>query len=159
MKYLKFSILFIALMAQVGAALGQSVVSEIPEHKADTTIVRHWQESIFIVYYRNSDNDNWFLLVDSTMPGVLRIPVPPEVTVNDFRIMNDTVFLGGHYMSYTTPMGLLACFSINDFYNATGNYYWGVTMATEMPDIYVTPHVHDQITDITRIALYNSGGY
>lgn len=39
MKYLKFSILFIALMAQVGAVLGQSVVSEIPEHKADTTIV------------------------------------------------------------------------------------------------------------------------
>lgn len=160
MKYLKFSILFIALMAQVGAALGQSVVSEIPEHKADTTIVRYWQESIFIVYYRNSDNDNWFLLVDSTMPGVLRIPVPQEVTVNDFRIFNDTVFVGGNYLDVLgTKHGLLACFAINDFYNASGYYYWVVTNATIMPDIYVTPPVFDQITDITRIAVYDSNGF
>lgn len=158
MKYLRLSILFVVLLTQMCAVFGQSVVSMMPEHRSDTTIVRYWQGGISVVYTHTRDDDNWFLLMDSAVSQVRRIVVPPEVTVNDFRIFHDTVFVCGHYMSGTTQMGLLVCFGINDFYSAFGNYRYGLATATPMPDIATLPPVNDLICDILRIAVYDSGG-
>ena len=98
MKGLKYIFLFITLLFQTGVIWGQSSVSEVPEHKSDTSIVRYWKDGINVVYTHNSDGENWFLLVDSAVTQVLRIAVPTEMTVNDFRILNDSVFFGGHYV-------------------------------------------------------------
>ena len=148
------------LLSSLCAVRGQSVVSEVHEHKTDTTIVRHWQESIFIVYSHNSDNENWFLLVDTIVPQVWRIVVPPEVTVNDFRIYHDTVVLGGNHVDITgKKRGLLAYFAINDFYSGTGNYYYGVMPQTVMPDISISTNTFNQICDILRLAVYDSSGH
>ena len=159
MKNVKINILFmVLLLSPLCATWGQSTVSEVQFTKSDTSIVRYWQGSISIVYTHNIDNNNWFLLVDTTVPHVRRIEVPNNVTVNDFRILHDTVFVCGHHVDGSgTQRGLLAYFAIQDFYNGSGAYNWGVTIQTPMPDCY-SGGCYNQISDITRLAVYDSNG-
>lgn len=116
MKSMRFSILIVALLLSPLCAIGgQSTVSEVNNTKSDTTIVRCWQDGISVVYTHNADNNNWFLLVDTTVPHVRRIAVPSDVTVNDFRILHDTVYIGGHHVDGSgTQRGLLAFFDIHE---------------------------------------------
>ena len=166
MKNMKIKILFmVLLLSPLCAAWGQSMVNDVPPIPSDTSIVRYWQQGVCIVYTHNKDNENWFLLVDSAMPQVRRIAVPENVTVNDFRIFNDTVFIGGHVvLGMGNLYGLLACFAIQDFYNGMGSYHWIVTLPTPMPDCLCgeEPYLsncENQIYDVTRLYVYDSGGY
>ena len=160
--HLKAFALFLLLLP-LCVARGQSVVTEVHDTKSDTTIVRYWAEGINIVYTHNRDNDNYFLLVDATLPQVLRITVPSYVTVNDFRILHDSVFLCGHVGSGSSAQGLLACFAIQDFYNGAGNAHYWLAWQTNMPDCVNDPalgggYCQNQIYDITRMAVYDSSG-
>lgn len=168
MNKLKSVVLFaILLLSSSCAAWGQSMVADVQSSVSDTSIVRYWQSSISIVYSKEGSDPGWFMLVDTMAPEVRRIPVPGNVTVNDFRILNDTVFLGGRYdVGGGNPLGLLACFAIQDFYNASGYYHWAVAMTTSMPDCLYDPgygsvldSCQNQIYDITRLAVFDSGGY
>ena len=145
----------ICLLLAAGSAWGQSTIHEIPTYESDTTIVRYWHESISVMYTSNSVTYNkYFLLVDENSSSVRRIAVPKDVTVNDFRILNDKVYLGGHYKDPTgLQRGLLAWFDINDFYVGGGNYHWMLTGQTSMPDCYCGGCTN-LIYDITRLALY-----
>lgn len=156
MKVLKFSLLFIALLMPLGAALGQSRVSEVLENESDTTIVRYWKENVNIVYTCISEfQGKFFLLVDESSPTVLRIAVPQEVTVNDFRILHDMVYVGGHYVDGTgSQHGLLACFDIQDFYSGLGNYNWMAMLPTVMPDNY-GGGFYNHVYDVVRLAVYD----
>ena len=138
MKKLKFSILFALLLSSLSTVVGQSSIGEIPNNMSDTSIVRYWQEGINIVYsYHWQSGEKFFLMVDENSPIVRRIAVPKEMTVNDFRILGDWVYFGGHHKDGTGYVqGLLACFEINDFYNGSGNYHWEVMLRTSMPDCY-----------------------
>ena len=162
--HLKAYALFLLLLP-LCVARGQSNVSVIPENVSDTSIVRYWKNNICIVYACNKAlKDKYFLLVDQATSAVLRIEVPQEATVNDFRILHDSVFLCGNYMLAGAPQGLLSCFAIQDFYNGTGHYRWMVTMPTPMPDCLYDPifggcSCSNQITDVTRMAVYDSSGY
>ncbi len=160
MKGLKFSILFISILFQAGVVWGQSMVSEVPEHKSDTTIVRYWKEGISVVYTHNSDDENWFLLVDSTVSQVQRIAVPPEMTVNDFRILHDSVYFGGHYVeSSGNQRGMLALFDIQDFYTGAGSFNYMRMQPTPMPDCYLnlgySTYAQNQVYDVVRLAVYD----
>ena len=165
MKQLYFKAIVLSLLLlPLCAARGQSVVTEVQYTKSDTTIVRYWTEEISIVYTHNSDNDNFFLLVDATLPNVLRITVPSYVTVNAFRIHHDSVFLCGHVGSGGSQQGLLACFAIQDFYNGSGNAHYGLTQQTDMLDCGHDPllgggYCQNKIYDITRMAVYDSLGF
>lgn len=158
------SFALLLLLLPLCAARGQSVVTEVQYTKSDTTIVRYWTEEISIVYTHNSDNDNFFLLVDATLPNVLRITVPSYVTVNDFRIHHDSVFLCGHVGSGGSQQGLLACFAIQDFYNGSGDFHYGATDLTPMLDCGIDPafgggFCRNMIYDIMRMAVYDSSGF
>ncbi|MBR3412267.1 MAG: hypothetical protein IKG81_06230 [Bacteroidales bacterium] len=163
---IKTFVLFLLLLP-LCAARSQSLVSQIPENESDTSIVRYWKDDISIVYTLNKKSeflDKYFLLVDEASSVVLRIDVPQEATVNDFRILHDSVFLCGNYMLAGAPQGLLACFAIQDFYNGAGNYRWMVTQQTDMYDCGYDPllgggYCQNQITDILRLAVYDSSGY
>ena len=160
MKGLKYIFLFITLLFQTGVIWGQSSVSEVPEHKSDTSIVRYWKDGINVVYTHNSDGENWFLLVDSAVTQVLRIAVPTEMTVNDFRILNDSVFFGGHYVDTSgNQRGLLAFFDILDFYTGSGSYNYMTMLPTPMPDCYLdlgyTVYATNQVSDVIRLAVYD----
>ena len=157
MKVLRFSILFIVLLMPPGAALGQSQTSEVTGHRSDTTIVRYWKEAASVVYTHNSYDENWFLLVDSAVLHVQKMAVPPYVTVNDFRILHDTVFVGGHYVLGGTPMGLLACFAINDFYTGAGTYHWDAASSAPMVGGPMDG-CQSYLCDIARLAVYDSSG-
>ncbi|MBQ6068588.1 MAG: hypothetical protein IJK84_03710 [Bacteroidales bacterium] len=156
MKILRFSLLLVLLLILSGSVWGQSNVSVIQENESDTTIVRYWQEDICVVYTCISEfQDKYFLLVDESSPSVLRITVPQEVTVNDFRILHDSVYVGGNHVDGTGyQRGLLACFDIQDFYNGSGNYNWMVMMPTTMPDCY-GGCFNNQVYDVARLALYD----
>lgn len=156
MKSMRFSILIVALLlSPLCAVWGQSTVSVVNNTKSDTTIVRYWQDGISVVYTHNADNNNWFLLVDTTVPHVRRIAVPSDVTVNDFRILHDRVYVGGHQVDFSGHQrGLLAFFDIQDFYTGAGNYNWMVTLMTSMIDCYFGG-CHNQIYDITRLAVFD----
>ena len=148
----------------LSVARGQSVVTEVHDTKSDTTIVRNWTEEISIVYTHNSNNDNYFLLVDATLSQVRRITVPSYVTVNDFRIHHDSVFLCGHAIMSGTQYGLLTCFAIQDFYNGSGYFHYGATYLTNMLDCGIDPafggcYCQNMIYDITRMAVYDSSGF
>ena len=146
------------------AVRGQSVVTEVQYTKSDTTIVRHWTEGISIVYTHNRVEGSYFLLVDASLPHVLRIAVPSYVTVNDFRIHHDSVFLCGHVGSGGSQQGLLACFAIQDFYNGSGDFHYGATYLTDMLDCGNDPalgggYCRNMIYDIMRITVYDSSGF
>ena len=160
--HLKAFTLFLLLLP-LYVARGQSVVTEVQYTMSDTTIVRYWTEGINIVYTHNSSNDNYFLLVDASVAQVRRIAVPSYVTVNDFRILHDSVFLCGHVGSSSSQQGLLACFAIQDFYNGSGNAHYGVAQWNPMPDCGIDPafggcYCQNLIYDITRMAVYDSIG-
>ena len=165
MKKVRITVLLVVLLLPLCGALGQSLVSEVQNTDSDTSIVRYWNSSISVVYSHREGDLGWFLLVDSLSPEVQRVPVPDNVTVNDFRILNDTVFVGGHYVDGGgTLHGLLACFAIQDFYNGAGNYRWAAAMWSPMPDcLYgLEPSLSNcmnMIYDITRLVVYDSGGY
>ena len=161
--HLKAFALFLLLLP-LCAVRGQSVVTEVQYTKSDTTIVRHWTEGISIVYTHNSDNDNYFLLVDPTVVQVRRIAVPSYVTVNDFRILHDSVFLCGHVIWSGTQYGLLTCFAIQDFYNGSGDFHYGATYLTDMLDCGNDPalgggYCRNMIYDILRMTVYDSSGF
>ena len=119
MNKLRFNILLIILSLPLGSVFGQSQISEMTTMGSDTTIVRYWQEDISVVYTcSNATKDKYFILVDKTTPVIHRIAVPQDVTVNDFRIYDHIVYVGGHHVDGTGyQRGLLACFDINDFFN------------------------------------------
>ena len=125
MNKLRFNTLLITLFLPFGAVFGQSQISDMPTMVSDTTIVRYWQEDISVVYTcSNATKDKYFILVDKTTPVIHRIAVPQDVTVNDFRIYDQMVYLGGHHVDGSGyQRGLLACFDINDFYVGSGNYH------------------------------------
>ena len=155
---IKTFVLFLLLLP-LCTARGQSLVSQIPENESDTSIVRYWKNDISIVYACNREfKDKHFLLVDEGVSTVLSISVPEYVKVNDFRILHDSVFVVGHTTLTGSPMGLFACFDIQDFYNGTGNYRWMVTLQTSMPDCY-GGCCQNQIYDVTRLAVFDSSGY
>ena len=160
--HLKAFALFLLLLP-LCVARGQSVVTEVQYTKSDTTIVRYWTEGISIVYTHNRVEGSYFLLVDASLPHVLRIAVPSYVTVNDFRIHHDSVFLCGHVGSGGSQQGLLTCFAIQDFYNGSGNAHYGLTQLTPMLDCGNDPalgggYCQNMIYDITRMAVYDSIG-
>ena len=166
MKNLKFnSLMAVLLMLPLCTVRGQSNVSIIPENESDTSIVRYWKNGISIVYACNKEFKNkHFLLVDEGVSTVLSISVPEYVKVNDFRILHDSVFVVGHTTLTGSPMGLFACFDIQDFYNGTGYYRWMVTLQTNMPDCLIDPLLgsgfcQNQITDVIRMAVFDSSGY
>lgn len=167
MKNLKYSILLVVLLFPLYAAWGQSAVCGVVANESDSTIVRYWRENVCLAYVHNNSNDKWFVLVDTMLSQVRRIAIPPEATVNDFRIFHDTVFVCGHYDYGGSQYGLLACFAVNDFYSGSGIYHSGLTMGTPMVDCYNggpgTPYpmepCSDTIYDIVRLAVYDSGGY
>ena len=156
MKRFNISILFAVLLLCVSAVKGQSVVSDVLNHSSDTTIVRYWKEDINIVYTCISEfQDKYFLLVDETSPIVYRIAVPQGMTVNDFRILHDMVYVGGHHVDGTGyQRGLLACFDIQDFYSGVGTYHWMVMQLTVMPDCY-GGGCYNQVCDVVRLAVYD----
>ena len=163
--YFRFIALFLLLLPMC-AARGQSQVSHIPANESDTSIVRYWENDISIVYTFDKGSefmDKYFLLADESAPTVRRIAVPQDVTVNDFRIHHDSVFLCGHVGSGGSQQGLLACFAIQDFYNGSGNAHYGLTQLTPMLDCGNDPalgggYCQNMIYDITRMAVYDSIG-
>ena len=160
MKNMKYNFLMaLMLLLPLCMVRGQSNVSITPEYESDTSIVRFWKNDISIVYSYNSvKHDKHFLLVDETSTIVPRIEVPQDATVNDFRIMHDSVFLCGHYMVAGAPHGLFACFDIQDFYNGAGYYRWMITLPTSMPDCY-GGGCTNMVYDVTRLAVFDSSGY
>ena len=70
--------------------------------------------------------------------------------------MDDSVFVGGCYYFSGQPYGLIACFSIQDFYNGGGSYKAEIYLPTLMPDIW-TNNCFDHITNIRRLTLFKDG--
>ena len=165
MKQIHFKVfaLFLFLLP-LCVARGQSQVSHFPANESDTSIVRYWKNDVSIVYACDKAvKDKHFLLVDEGMPTVRRIAVPQDVTVNDFRILHDSVFAVGYTMRTGKPLGLFACFDIQDFYNGSGYYRWMVTRQSDMYDCGNDPLLGggfciNQIYDVTRLAVYDSSG-
>ena len=161
MKKISFSILLIYsifIFLPTCRIWGQSKVMDIPAVPSDTSIVRYWTSGKSIVYSRVNGSDNYFLLVDEAS-DVLKIKVPIDAVVRDFRIMHDTVFFVGYYYHrlLSQQYGLLACFAIHDFYNGAGIYDWMVTTPTPMPDCY-SGGCQNIIVDIMRLAVFDSSG-
>ncbi len=152
--HLKAFALFLLLLP-LCVARGQSVVTEVQYAHQDTSIVRYWKNGISIVYTQTWYDDNYFYLVDSATTQVLMMAVGDAVKVNDFRILHDTVYMGGHYIDgLGTKKGWLGFFAIQDFYTGSGNYYCMAAQATIMPDCYGGCFLN-QIDEITRLAVYD----
>ena len=133
-------------------ASGQSSIYHVPTQTGDTTIVREWQEGYYVTYNREP---HCFSLHDPGNTNILTIPVPdPNALVRDFRILNDSIFAGGSYVTGGLNIGFLACFSIQDFYTGAGSFKGGYYQPTPMPDVWSTPPFYNLITNIRRLTLF-----
>lgn len=136
-------------------AWGQSKIYQVAQ-TSDTSIVRHWNGKMSVAYSVEPSGDKCFLLVEAGMQTIRKMDVPTYVTVNDFRIFHDTLFLGGHVsISPTATHGLLACFPMADFASGTGDCHWVENIPTAMPDCY-GGRFSDLIHDISRLAIYDN---
>ena len=149
----KNAILF-CLLCLIGTstALAQSVVCKTPNTVCDTTIVRHWRGSEYIVYTAHSSGTRTVAYHNHATGNIISAPVPSYVTINDFRIANDSVFAGGS-VNTGIKRGLLACFAINDL--LAGNFYYHSLVW--YPDSTHIVLGITQIEDVTRLALYRYG--
>lgn len=112
---------FLCLMG-ASVAWGQSTVCETPSAVCDTTIVRHWKGDEYIVYTALSSGARTVAYHNRASGNIISASVPSYVTINDFRIANDSVFAGGS-VNTSTKQGLLACFAINDLLAGAVNYH------------------------------------
>lgn len=112
---------FLCLMG-ASVAWGQSTVCETPSAVCDTTIVRHWKGDEYIVYTALSSGARTVAYHNRATGNIISASVPSYVTINDFRIANDSVFAGGS-VNTGTKQGLLACFAISDLLAGAVNYH------------------------------------
>ena len=146
------------ILAVRGIALGQPQVVEIPGLQADYSIVRYWQDDFSVAYSWDAGGTNCFILIEHNSPIVKRIDIPAGVKVNDFRIMHDSVYLGGHVVVSGRNRGLLACFSLADVISGSGNFNYMVTDYSRLTDFVGTPAPQNLVTDVKRIAVYEHYG-
>ena len=80
----KNAILF-SLLCLIGTstALAQSVVCKTPNTVCDTTIVRHWRGSEYIVYTAHSSGTRTVAYHNHATGNIISAPVPSYVTIND----------------------------------------------------------------------------
>ena len=146
----KKTILF-SILCLMGAtvAWGQSTVCETPSAVCDTTIVRHWRGDEYIVYTAPSSGARTVAYHNQATGNIISASVPYYVTINDFRIANDSVYAGGS-INIGTKKGLLACFAISDLLAGAVNYH--SLMFAPSSSGWVAGNT--QIEDETRLALY-----
>lgn len=143
-----------------GTTWGQSAIYEFPALSADSAIVRHWKNGYNVIYASDHISGKYFLLTDTSAASTTayKIDVPTDVTVNDFRILNDTIYLGGHQIDPTGNIkGVIACFSVFDFFAGIGSFHWG-TMRSSVSTNCAGNRIFIQIHDIMRLALYDTNG-
>lgn len=141
-----------------GFVLAQPKVAEIPSLSTDSTLVRYWQGDFSVAYAYERGCTNCFMLIDRNSLFVKKIDLPAGTKVNDFRIMRDSVYLGGHIVLGGNKLGLLASFSLHDAMSGAGNFKYAVMTGSAMSDIYVYPRPYDTVVDVKRIALYEFDG-
>ena len=141
-----------------GLVQGQPRVAEIPSLQTDISIVRYWQNEYSVAYAWDARGTNCFMLIDRNSTSVKRIDVPSGVRVNDFRIMHDSVYLGGQIVVGGVNRGLLASFSLHDVMSGAGNFNYAVMLPSPLSDFWDTPRLNDQVADVKRIALYEFEG-
>lgn len=155
-KHKSLIIIILSLFCMHFGAWGQSKIYQVTQ-TSDTSIVRHWDGKMSVVYTVDPSGDNYFLLVEAGVHAIRKMDVPDYITVNDFRIFHDTLFLGGHVsISPTATHGLLACLPMAEFAGGAGVCHWAQNLPTAMPDCYAGG-CQNQIDDITRLALYSKG--
>ena len=153
------AILFFLMLLPAEVSLSQSMIWQLPSIPADTTIVREWRDGKYLVYNRNSSGQT-VSLHDNSSPVVRTAQIPSSVTINDFRIANDTVFAGG-----TVPgaigIGILACFDINDLSGSYGQFY---VLPFNLIDLhnstcttYTNPPTNCSATGVKRIETFQDG--
>lgn len=154
---MKKLLLAILCLLPVSWIMGQSQHAEVNAVESDSSIVRHWDGSYNVIYSNDSIRNNQFLLFDTSSLTVSSIPLPDNVKVQDFRIMDDWIYFCGHIGLPSAQYGLLGCANLYDFVNGSGPIHWMAIQPTSMPDCY-SGGCYDRVTDITRLALYKVSG-
>ncbi len=154
---MKKLLLAILCLLPVSWIMGQSQHAEVNAVESDSSIVRHWDGSYNVIYSNDSIRNNQFLLFDTSSLTVSSIPLPENVKVQDFRIMDDWIYFCGHIGLTSAQYGLLGCANLYDFVNGSGPIHWMAIQPTSMPDCY-SGGCYDRVTDITRLALYKVSG-
>lgn len=152
---MKNKLLILCAVILASHCLAQSRVAEISNLRTSNSIVRYWHDNYSVAYIYGPRQANCFLLIDRTTSLVKRIDLPLGTKVNDFRIMHDSVYLGGHVVMGSSGMqGMIACFSLWDAMSGAGNFNYVVMLSSPLSDFWDTPGLYCQVTDVKRIALF-----
>ena len=91
-------ILYLCLLAMSTSLFGQaSVFGEINTTANTNSIIRAWGNQ-FIIYAEDNNGSGFFHLLTGTTNGstVLTADIPPDMIVNDFKVLDDRVFFVGN---------------------------------------------------------------
>ena len=154
----KIIIITLCLIAVgIGEACAQGKVWEVTGVTTDTSIVRNWNGGKYVVYNRQSSARGTFTYHDNASGTVMTDTLPAGMVINDFRIMNDTIFAGG-YMEGTYNQGVLVCMNIHSLISGSGNLYWFIFPLTSLSFSNCNIAIYrNLITSIKRIALFHDG--
>ena len=121
---MKKNTLLLLLLFQCGAMMGQLPIetAEIFDPAGDECgIVRTWKSGMAVAYHQH-DGENVFSVIDSATSTVFSVkvttglPENPIYTINDFRIVGDSVYCGGS----VNNDAMIAYFDINELLYNTG---------------------------------------
>ena len=154
----KIIIITLCLIAVgIGEACAQGKVWEMTGVTTDTSIVRNWNGGKYVVYNRQSSARGTFTYHDNASGTVMTDTLPAGMVINDFRIMNDTIFAGG-YMEGAYNQGVLVCMNIHSLISGSGNSHWFILPPRSLSFSNCNIAIYSNlITSIKRIALFHDG--
>lgn len=150
---------FILLFFIIGIGLptlAQSHLWKYTSCHTDTTIIRKWKDSKYLVY-SESGTVHKVTLHDVSTYTTKSALIPSIVHINDFRIEDDYVFAGGYILYASTKSGLLACFDINELLIGSGTFNYLQFNKTDMTNSCCSTRKKNLITEVKRISLFKDG--
>jgi len=108
-------VMIIFCMLCSGVLSAQQVIKTIIQSDTKKSIVHYWMDSISIAYVPEEGSGGYFVY-EANNANALFAHVNVSCEVNDFKIMDDTVFFCGVIPFGANPYGFVGCFDIKDLF-------------------------------------------
>ena len=115
MKFFKLSVCCI-LFVYAFTTSAQQVVKSTAQPDTRRSIVHYWKDSVTIAYVPEEGSGGGFVYEAKNAPDMLFALISTSCEINDFKIMDDTVFFCGVTYFGTNPYGFVGCFDIKDLF-------------------------------------------
>ena len=119
MRFFKLAVCCI-LFVYAFTTSAQQVVKSTAQPDTRRSIVHYWKDSVSIAYVPEEGSGGGFVYEAKNAANMLFAPISASCEINDFKIMDDTVYFCGVTYWGTSLFGFVGCFDIKDLFFSGG---------------------------------------